>query len=257
MAVTKAGIANALLGFGASGGLQKLHLTPETSPDDPIEALFNPREVARSRSVEWHQKKVASQGGGWTWSDTEQQFLAVGAETLSLELFFDTYESRAAASGWQAVADLVTPTNPFQSSDASDVTDLTDRVAKLAEVDQELHHPPVCTLSWGGFGTIFTGVLTQLDQRFTLFLPDGTPVRATLSCSFLEYRTAAHARAREMHSADVVKTRVVRRGDTLHSIAAQEYRDPARWRPIAMANGIVNPRAVVPGTVLIIPKLAG
>ncbi|MGH8571151.1 MAG: LysM peptidoglycan-binding domain-containing protein, partial [Gammaproteobacteria bacterium] len=123
--------------------------------------------------------------------------------------------------------------------------------------DQDLHHPPVCHLSWGTFTDIFTGVLTQLDQRFTLFLSDGTPVRATLSCSFLEFQTRAHRRAREMNSADVVKTRVVRRHDTLHSIAAEEYRDPSRWRHIASANGILNPRELKPGTVLTIPKLGG
>jgi nucleoid-associated protein YgaU len=258
--LNKAGVASALLGIGSGdGSLQKLTIAytghEEIEPKSPIVALFNPHEISRSRSVDWYQKTVASQGGGWTWLDTQQQFLAVAAETLSIELFFDTYESREQLSGRQLAASFITPTNPFQTSDASDVTALTQRVARLAEVDQNLHHPPVCTLSWGGFGTFFTGVLTSLDQRYTLFTADGTPVRATLSCSFLEFQTSAHARAREMNSADVVKTHVVRRGDTLHSIAAQEYRDPARWRHIATANGIVNPREVAPGTVLTIPRL--
>ncbi|MGH3937303.1 MAG: LysM peptidoglycan-binding domain-containing protein, partial [Pseudonocardiaceae bacterium] len=110
--------------------------------------------------------------------------------------------------------------------------------------------------SWGVFRNIFTGVLTQLDQRFTRFLADGTPVRATLSCSFIESLTRADVRAREMNSADVVKTRVVRRNDTLHSLAAEEYRDPSLWRHIANANGIVNPRNLEPGRVLTIPKLS-
>jgi hypothetical protein len=259
MARNKAGMAAELLGLGpGGGGLQKLRITfdrHDGTQGGPIEALFNPHEISRSRSVNWHGKKVASQGGGWTWSDTEQHFLSVGAETLSLELFFDTYEARSQVSGWQRAASFVQPANPFQGSDATDVTRLTDQVAKLAEVDRELHHPPICLLSWGAFGRIFTGVLTELDQRFTLFLADGTPVRATLSCSFLEFQTRAHRRAREMNSADVVKSRVVRRHDTLHSIAAEEYGDPGQWRHIAGANGIVNPRTVRPGMVLTIPKL--
>jgi nucleoid-associated protein YgaU len=53
----------------------------------------------------------------------------------------------------------------------------------------------------------------------------------------------------------VAKTRQVRHNDTLHSIAAEEYRDPALWRHIARANGIVNPRDLKPGTVLTIPRL--
>lgn len=259
MAVSKARMASELLGLGsAGGGLQKLRIThngQDCVRNGPIEALFNPHEISRSRSVSWHQKNSASQGSGWTWSDMEQEFLSVEPETLSIELFFDTYESRSQASDWKRAASFVQPVNPFQTSDATDVTKLTRRVAKLAEVDRELHHPPICRLSWGAFRNIFTGVLTQLDQRFTMFLADGTPVRATLSCSFIESPTAADRRAREMNSADVVKTRVVRRNDTLHSLAAEEYRDPGQWRHIASANGIINPRDLRPGTVLTIPRL--
>jgi nucleoid-associated protein YgaU len=53
----------------------------------------------------------------------------------------------------------------------------------------------------------------------------------------------------------VAKTRQVRRNDTLHCIAAEEYRDPALWRHIARANGIINPRHLEPGVVLTIPRL--
>jgi len=102
---------------------------------------------------------------------------------------------------------------------------------------------------------IFTGVLTSLNQRFTLFLDDGTPVRATLTCDFTEVGSQARARAAELHSSDVAKTRQVQRYDTLQSLAADEYGDPALWRPIATANGIVNPRDLRPGTMLTIPKL--
>ncbi len=260
MALNPASAASELLGLGpGGGGLQKLRIThngQDCTKNGPIEALFNPHELNRSRSVSWQQKQAASQGGGWTWSDMEQEFLAVAPETLSIELFFDTYESRSQASDWKRAASFVQPVNPFQTSDATDVTKLTRRVAKLAEVDRELHHPPICRLSWGALTNIFTGVLTNLDQRFTLFLADGTPVRATLTCSFIESPTPAQVRAREMNSADVVKTRVVQRNDTLHSLAAEEYHDPSLWRHIARANGIVNPRELKPGTVLTIPKLA-
>jgi nucleoid-associated protein YgaU len=144
------------------------------------------------------------------------------------------------------------PASLIPGREATDVRQYTDQIAQLVEVDPELHRPPVCDLRWGVFD-IFTGVLTNLEQRFTLFLDDGTPVRATLTCNFVEVGTQAHAT--ELHSSDVVKTRQVRRYDTLQSLAADEYGDPALWRPIATANGIVNPRDLRPGSTLTIPKL--
>lgn len=141
MALSKGRMASALLGFGpGGGGLQKLRITCDRhdgTRSEPIEVLFNPREISRSRSVSWHQGQVASQGGGWTWSDTEQRFRAVEAETLSVELFFDTYESRTEASGWQRAASFVQPVNPFQTGSATDVTTRTDEIAKLAKARTE------------------------------------------------------------------------------------------------------------------------
>ncbi|GAA5193533.1 peptidoglycan-binding protein [Rugosimonospora acidiphila] len=218
----------------ARDDVQKLRISyagGATRSTQTVTLAYNPGQISRSRSVNWHRTKVKS-GGSPKWA-APQQFLGLEPESLSVELFFDTYGS------------------------GQDVTRATGRIAVLAEVDRELHSPPVCRLSWGTQSEIFTGVLTQLDQRFSMFASDGTPVRATLNCTFIEYQTSAEAKANEPHSADVVKVRVVRRGDTLASIAAQEYQDPARWRDIAVANGIANPRTLLPGSVLTIPKLAG
>jgi nucleoid-associated protein YgaU len=153
-----------------------------------------------------------------------------------------------------SVAASFLPATLIPGREATDVRQHTDQIAKLLDPGTDLHEPPVCNLRWGVFD-IFTGVLTDLTQLFTLFLDDGTPVRATLSCDFAEVGTQGQARAGELHSADVIKTRRVQRYDTLQSLAADEYGDPALWRPIAIANGIVNPRDLRPGTMLTIPKL--
>jgi nucleoid-associated protein YgaU len=253
----KARVASELFGLGAGGGLEKLtiHYKYGKKKTGKAEALFNPSEISTSRSVNYRQKLAASKGGAG-YFDIKQKFLAVEAATLSIELFFDTYESRSEAATWKrAASSSIAPTNPFQSGDATDVREYTQKIVNLALPDTELHRPPVCTLKWGEYETIFVGVMTQVDERYTMFLANGTPVRATLSCSFVEYRTEAHLKASELHSADVAKTHQVRRGDTLQSIAAEEYNDPSLWRLIARANGIVNPRELRPGALLAIPKL--
>ena len=53
------------------------------------------------------------------------------------------------------------------------------------------------------------------------------------------------------------RPRVVKRGDTLSSIAAEEFHDATLWRPIAETNRIDDPLALQPGTVLSIPALTG
>ena len=53
-------------------------------------------------------------------------------------------------------------------------------------------------------------------------------------------------------SPDRTKTRVLRAGERLDTIAAEEYGDPAQWATIARANGITRPRVVPVGTLLVV-----
>ena len=95
------------------------------------------------------------------------------------------------------------------------------------------------------------GVLSAVSQSYSLFRPDGTPVRATLGCTFTELDRGAQRLARR--TAAVARLRVVCLGDTLQGIAAEVYGDARRWRDIALLNDITNPRALVPGRVLRLP----
>ena len=111
----------------------------------------------------------------------------------------------------------------------------------------------------GGAGRqFFQGVIDRLDQRFTLFMEDGTPVRATLTCTFKEWRTNKEDRETAgLQSSDIAKRKFVRRGDTLSAIAAEEYLDPSRVaadrrgerhrRSVALASGpgAYSPEAAV------------
>lgn len=256
MSLNNGTVLSELLGIGGGGELHKLTIYYERTKrraQGSIEALFNPSEIGLTRSANWEQQHAVGQGGS-SGAAVEQEFRSIEAEKFSIELFFDTYEPR---SGGMSVAQIATsflPATLVPGRMSTDVRRYTDQIARLVEVDTELHRPPVCDLRWGVFD-IFTGVLTSLHQRFTLFLDDGTPVRATLTCDFAEVGSQARARASELHSSDVIKTRQVQRYDTLQSLAADEYGDPALWRPIAIANGIVNPRDLPPGTVLAIPRL--
>ena len=248
--------------LGETSSFAKLTIEHEIklrgSFDGKIQALFNPSQLRYDNRAEWRSAGTVAQSvaGGFQ----RMEFQATPPATLSVDLFFDTYEGAPKTGSGSMLDSLraaLVPDNPFSAGTPSfiDVKQYTNAVVNLAHVQSELHRPPVCRLQWGKT-VLFEGVLTQLHQDFTFFMPDGTPVRATLGCTFMAYRTFDKAvTAVELHSADVAKRRIVRRGDTLTSIAVAEYNDATRWREIARENDIDNPRAIAPGQVLVIPKL--
>lgn len=213
----------------------------ETDNDPPVKiqanantrVFFNPNTYQLQRNVEW--KETKSNGMDLP----GLQFISGGRRSLALSLLFDTYDS------------------------GEDVRTLTGQIAKLAEVDGDLRRPPTCTITWGPdagnpySGLPFRGVVGSLAQKFTLFLDDGTPVRATLDVQFKEGQSVSKQLKRNPRSRNSPlqpRTRIVRDGDTLWSIAAAVYRDPAKWRALARANNLVNPRILAPGTTLLVPS---
>ena len=75
--------------FGGSGdNLQKLRIgyTTHLGQRRSVEALFNPGEISRSRSVLWKEQSRWQSGSNWSWRNSEQQFVSVEAETLRHDL---------------------------------------------------------------------------------------------------------------------------------------------------------------------------
>jgi nucleoid-associated protein YgaU len=102
----------------------------------------------------------------------------------------------------------------------------------------------------------FTGVLDHVSGKFSLFLSDGTPVRATLNVTFKEFiDVQVLVQEDPTQSADHRKIRTVKAGDRIDTIAAEEYGDAAQWRLIAQANGLDDPTMLQPGDVLRLPAI--
>lgn len=202
----------------------------ETREGSQIVAMFNPKSLSVTRQVQWKSQDASKR------DSPELQFTTADPATLTVELFFDTYD---------------TPLPHKQS-----VFDYTSKLLALTAVTGAKHRPPVCQIQWGGEAIIFQGVLQNLDQQFTMFTDEGTPVRATVKCTFMQWRSnEKDLKKQNLMSSDVVKVWTVRRGQTLAGIAAVEYRDPRYWRQIADANGIDDPLALQPGATLMLPAL--
>ena len=216
--------------------------TPDASTGaTKLQVQFNPTELNFTKGAQVAEIGIPG-------LDTPLlQYVRGQAETLSLELFFDSTEDGTAGSSVKAV------------------TAQTDKFYALIKAEQATHAPPVLLFLWGG--TSFPGkrrdngfrcVVTSVRQQFTLFSPDGKPLRAKLTVELKEYKPLTlHLAELGFQSADHTKATVVRESDTITAIAYREYADDRQWRRIADANGVVDPLALRPGTILRIPKGAG
>lgn len=212
-----------------------------------VRASFNPTEVTFNKGVQIAEQAVPGL------DSPILQFVRGQNETLSMDLFFDTTDEG------------------MSGTDAKAVTEKTDAFYQLVKIDRASHAPPVVEVTWGEAHlpgahlkgswasqtrTSFRCLVESIQQRLTLFSPEGVPLRAVLSVKLREYVTLGDQIEKlRLESPDHTHRRVVRRGDTLSAIAAEAYDDPALWRPIADHNGLVDPMNLPEGLVLEIPPI--
>ena len=228
--------------------LQKamLIVTFPSGAGDAFEVQFNPGEFSLEKNAQIAEINIPGLDSPLL------QFVRGQNEKLTVELFCDTTE--------QGMGD-----------GAVSVTTITDRVYSLIKIEPSGHAPPVCTFIWNdsfpgadllpGVGNQrrneFQCVVESIRQKFTLFAPDGTPLRATLNLTLREYKTLDDQLSQlNLSSPDRSHSHVTRRGDRLSSISWQYYRKSDAWRDIAATNTIEDPRRLGAGVFLRIPKIS-
>lgn len=226
--------------------LAKLTITPlGKSKLRAFTVLFNPASYSITKSVTWEEPggKGAKRKSNIKFNAPKLEFGGGQSRQLSFRLFFD-----------------VTDYPTISGQEIRDVRKLTDKIVKLTLKERAGNKempPPTCRISWGESSSQnldfpFVGVLQSLKQDFTLFDNTGRPLRANLDLTFRETLSPEEDQRRNDPE---FATRLVKRGDSLTSIAAEMLHDPARWRLIADANNLDNPRTLEVGMTLSIPKI--
>jgi len=159
---------------------------------------------------------------------------------LKMELFFDTYESG----------------EDVRRSYTNGLWDLARVNSQKKDPRTHKSSPPMCEFRWGSTWS-FKAVVLNISQKFTMFLSDGTPVRATVEISLRQVEDEGIYPNQNPTSGGIAgyRTHVVREGELLDWIASQEYGEAKYWRYIANVNGIGDPIRIKPGTVLSLPPL--
>jgi len=140
--------------------LEKAKLIPATGEKaTQIEFMFNPTELKFTRSVSIEQ----SEGSRTQSGQNKTSFKHPNPYTLTISnIILDTYEKK------EGQRNVLEPLKPF-----------TDAVAFARDGKGKAQRPPIYVLTWGKNSYLRCFVKT-CNFRLTMFLSDGTPVRAIL-----------------------------------------------------------------------------
>jgi hypothetical protein len=218
-----------------SSKLEKLTIYPykdaafSQKAGSPFVVTINPEKYSHSYSVSYN----IDQGFGTAGASGKLEKMA--PETVSMELVFD---STGVISG--------------SSTDAS--KDVANFKAIAYDFNGSIHSPNYLKLSWGTL--IFNCHLVSLEVSYTLFKPDGTPLRAKADVSFQGYiDEKALALKENRQSPDLTHIIVFKAGDTLPNLCFKTYGDASYYKEIAKANSLVHYRDIAPGTKLFFPPI--
>jgi hypothetical protein len=128
-----------------------------------MKVLFNPTEFTVEKQVQWVQKEGAME------DEPIEEFTRPNPSNLTVTLHFDTYEEKTS------------------------VTQYTSMVESLSLiVSDKIPRPPLCMFVWGKF--VFQGVVESVQQKYTMFLRNGTPVRCESTIKMKRTKSAAFRR---------------------------------------------------------------
>jgi hypothetical protein len=204
---------------------------------NPFTVWINPASYTRKTNISYNDRQAQGSPG------PSPEFNRVSGEDVSFELIFD-------ATG------VVPPPNAGTSY-TNGVADAISQLTKLtATLNGDIHSPNYLILAWAQLQ--FQCVLVSMDVNYTLFRPDGTPLRAKVSVAFQSYTSESQlAKGANKTSPDLTHVVTVRQGDTLPLLCHNVYGDSSHYYRVAAFNNLLNFRNIPAGTQLLFPPLAG
>lgn len=234
-------------GNAFSGGTPvnaSLSVTGSKSPADTVNFQFNPQKIAISHAAKLQEitppkqtqdkNKLPSDtgdGNDQSMLGYEDRIKAVGAMTISLnELTFSgktVLKDCARLLGWT--------------------------YAQFPERGKAAALPKL-TFLWGPLN--YSVILMQADISYEHFTPSGTPTRAKVNLRLQSITEPLMGTNPTSGGIPGRRSHTLAAGENLQQIAMASYGRPGAWRALAAANGIEDPLAVQPGTVIYMPAPA-
>lgn len=204
---------------------------------DNFEVMFNPDTYSRT----WENQYYTIEPAGS--SVTEERFNVTNPSGFKLKFILD-------GTGAGAVASM-----KGKSNAPVDIDNEIKRFRKLTcDYNGEIHRPLYCKISWGTL--ILKCILKEVTVSYTMFKPNGDPLRATIDATFSEnFDPALQKAISKSSSPDLTHYRVVKLGDSLPGMSFYIYGDMSYYPLVAKYNNLRNFRKLMPGTKIAFPPL--
>ena len=239
------------------GALAKLKIEAYTdrrfrneAPVPSVVVPINPSKYSRNGAITYTDKKPAGSAGG------SPVFEKMDRETVSFELVFDATGAVPPPPSGGMIAAVRRAAERVRGRGEGVADQIKDLKAVAYAYNGKTHEPHYLKLSWGTF--LFKCRLKSLNLTYTLFAPDGAPLRARADASFVGYTDEYILQAMMKRSSpDLTHVLTVQAGDTLPLMCHRIYGHSRYYCQVAEANGLTGFRDLKPGMQLVFPPLDG
>ena len=212
----------------------------------------NPESFSKNFKVEYDTKRPHGQQG------TSGRFNSTAPEEFKIEFILDGTNTIAGYDYGdlfkkETAKDAQFDNETFPKDDLVELQ-LNKFLETVYDMDGDIHRPRFCTLTWGS--KLFQGILSSLDINYSLFHPNGKPLRIKLNANFLDYIAQEERERRNRKSSpDLTRIKRTKAGDRLDKLVSDFYGDPRFILQVARANRLTSIRYVKDGTELRFPPV--
>jgi hypothetical protein len=191
-----------------------------TKKTDEFVVMFNPTGYEQKYEIEYEE----SQGQGTT--GTPQKFKKIKPQEYTFEFLLDGTGTAAP---------------PVEEADADDkrgvMPHIENFLAVTGKLDGETHRPSFLLIHWGQLTS--RCVLKSAAFAYSLFLPNGYPLRAKITATFSEaIEDLLRVQEENKSSPDLTHLRWVQDRDTLPLMSFRIYGDSTWYARIARHNDL-------------------
>lgn len=198
--------------------LQALKITGYTDEEfqepfqgKPYEVMINPDSIKWQRTIDYNEVQAPDS------SSASQKYKSSPSDKMNFDIVIDC-------------TGIVKP----------DRTKMKDEISELEKIvftyNGQIHRPNFVKIQWGA-DIEFNGVLVSFDTSYTLFSPDGSPLRAKISLGFSQYISPSTAeKMAGKKSPDVTHRVTVEEGVTLPQLCYRVWKDGLLYVQVSRYN---------------------